>query len=884
MLQRSEGSDAGVDCDDEMVVLACQLGTDACPAACKDDSKEDNSDEKVKSGSLVVTADAASGRSAVKGGDSDLDTLTFKTSEEVEITKVVLERYGYSDASDIEGVRLENSDGKVVADEKSVNSKDQVTLSIKKDYRKVDGSEDWTVVVALTGAASGSTIGFKVVDVTSTAKDVDLGNYKPYLYDIVTYTANQITLNDKSSDKDYNYEEGEMYEVAKLKFKASSSALEINGFTLTNSGATPRLDLKDFLDKVEVSVDGENVKGVKYTIDDDELNISFDSYEVEAKWSATFTVKISLKDYDKYGQTVKFVVDKTSDVKITEKKTWARVSVTLPSSWKGTHKFVGSKIKLSSKKLGSVDAAQGSTDIVVLEWDIEIAEAIDKFNYTVTATYANLSGDTKSPIEEMKLVVAGDEYTASPSYSPKGTPTTVSGTATFEFKNVEIEKSGKVQVLIDVDSDATQWATVTLTPTLSSKELSGARYSEARETVNGSEVKGSISFATKVTIQPSKAALENNLTKRVEFVTNETSKKTVFDGTYTAKKGDVKLNSAVVTGKLNSALTGDITFYVTIDGESVATIDPQEEETFSEILVKAGESVKVKVEAEISADEVEALWTYTLILKGRDNNDNDDAGKAEENLVEMRIVGKGTVSVTNEKSSKNTVLLKARNTTLAEFTIKPSNNNEGLTLEDVVITGTIGNNPISGNDIKLKVDGVEYDMDSVLDGTGIVYLINEELPTAGFPAEIVLKNETGGKVDINVVSINGSTQNKKFSKSFADALVYIASQKNEGSYTQYRLGIELYDDSYNVTGFVLWTGLLNASKECTGTGNIIDGINAADNIYDGDEFSINNLEKTTQTIRCIEYYVNGTKYAYDNSGYADYFKVDGSAWRIFSNN
>jgi hypothetical protein len=56
----------------------------------------------------------------------------------------------------------------------------------------------------------------------------------------------------------------------------------------------------------------------------------------------------------------------------------------------------------------------------------------------------------------MKLVVAGDEYTASPSYSPKGTPTTVSGTATFEFKNVEIEKSGKVQVLIDVDSDATQ--------------------------------------------------------------------------------------------------------------------------------------------------------------------------------------------------------------------------------------------------------------------------------------------------------------------------------------------------------------------------------------------------------------------------------------------
>jgi hypothetical protein len=66
MLQRSEGSDAGVDCDDEMVVLACQLGTDACPAACKDDSKEDGTDEKVKSGSLVVEAEATSSRSAIR--------------------------------------------------------------------------------------------------------------------------------------------------------------------------------------------------------------------------------------------------------------------------------------------------------------------------------------------------------------------------------------------------------------------------------------------------------------------------------------------------------------------------------------------------------------------------------------------------------------------------------------------------------------------------------------------------------------------------------------------------------------------------------------------------------------------------------------------------
>jgi hypothetical protein len=91
------------------------------------------------------------------------------------------------------------------------------------------------------------------------------------------------------------------------------------------------------------------------------------------------------------------------------------------------------------------------------------------------------------------------------------------------------------------------------------------RYTEARSTVYQSEVKGSISFASKVTVQPSKASLTNTLTKRVEFTTNDSSKKTVFDGTYTAKKGTVKLNSALITGECSEEINKDVTFYLTID-------------------------------------------------------------------------------------------------------------------------------------------------------------------------------------------------------------------------------------------------------------------------------------------------------------------------------
>jgi len=150
MLQRSEENGAGVDCEDTDVVLACLEDLDNCPAACKADYEDENEDNTVvKSGDLAVTAKAGETKKVIVPGTSDLDTLTFKTSEEVEITKVVLERYGYSDADDIYSLRLEDENGTVIADEKSL-VKDKATLSIKKDYRNVDGTLKATVVVQTT--------------------------------------------------------------------------------------------------------------------------------------------------------------------------------------------------------------------------------------------------------------------------------------------------------------------------------------------------------------------------------------------------------------------------------------------------------------------------------------------------------------------------------------------------------------------------------------------------------------------------------------------------------------------------------------------------------------------------------------------------------------
>ena len=253
------------------------------------------------------------------GAVSDLDTLTFRTSEDVTISKITLERYGYSSEDDVVEVRLEDQDGNVIADGKNL-SKDKVTLSIKKDYRSVNGTYVATVVAKLTGENVGGTIGFKVIDADSTAKNLNLDDYTPYTYDMVTYAGSSVTVALKGTDgKNYNYEEGESYEVARLKVTAGTSIIYVRGFTLTNSGT---LDMDEYLDELTVTADGEDVAGLKYSVNkDDQLVVSFDEISVDMTKSVLFTVYASLRDFDDYGADVAYYLDSDSDINAIEKKT-----------------------------------------------------------------------------------------------------------------------------------------------------------------------------------------------------------------------------------------------------------------------------------------------------------------------------------------------------------------------------------------------------------------------------------------------------------------------------------------------------------------------------------------------------------------------------------
>jgi hypothetical protein len=195
----------------------------------------------------------------------------------------------------------------------------------------------------------------------SSAKNVDLPTKDANLYDIIDYDGSDVLVQFKGNNKKYNVKEGDFYEVAKLRVRASNSAIDINGLVLKNDTKKEpavegkELDLSDFIDEVEVYADGKLVNKVNYSVKRDELNLSFDNaISVAINKDVDISVKMSFKDFDDYGDVIRFVLDKDSDLKAVESKTNTVVKLSENSTKIGkTYTFEGGKINLDGKKLSS---------------------------------------------------------------------------------------------------------------------------------------------------------------------------------------------------------------------------------------------------------------------------------------------------------------------------------------------------------------------------------------------------------------------------------------------------------------------------------------------------------------------------------------------------
>ena len=787
MLMRSETN--AVDCDDPVVALAC-LDEEAdaykeCPAACREDASDNTNEdgEVVKSGSLAVSSSAADDRKVVVASDgfavSDLDTLTFKTSEAVTLQKVVLEKYGYSTASDlISNVWLEDEDGKEVSNKAKPNTKWLVNLTIKKDYKTIDGTFNATIVVETnSGAKVGGTLGFKVTDVNSTAKDVDLGDYKAYTYDVVAYDGTEAKVTAKGWSKDYNYE-GKAVEISKFKIKApDDSAIKVAGFTLTNSGS---LDIYDNIDAedVEVSIDGKTVKANISINKSEEMSISLkESLEIAAKAQVEVIVSASFNDdFEDYGNTVMLKIEKPSDLSATDKNN-ARITVNTASAKWVEYVINGGKVRITTTKLGNVDASINSTDILIASGYITVGEDLEKGKLIVTVTW---SGEA---LEAMKLEIAGDEYDGETKDNGK----------TWTFDNIEISESGKIRLYVDI-LDKPEYENATLQFSIegwdSFKYTNGDKNSKV-------DVSGSLTIS-KLNLNPAEGTLVNKLSSSddVEFNNNELNTEIVFDGTYKADKQDINLNSFTIS---TTAYTGvsKIKFYLYVDdmNSSVADVTITKDalsgaDSFNDVLVEAGKEVKVKVEAEIDAKEATApfkVGKFNVELDGEDENDNV-AGHAERKTANIMIVNQGSATVEEGDVAKNVVLRKANSSTIAQFIVKPDAANR-VTLEEISFDLTFsGANQYEGN-VDLYVKGSKKTLKK--SGNSYEAEFSTDVDSEGVKVTVELDDEFDGEVSLTNLKVNDKEiKNKDFNKKFVEAIVWFADQKSDDDNTTFKFGID----------------------------------------------------------------------------------------------
>jgi hypothetical protein len=87
--------------------------------------------------------------------------------------------------------------------------------------------------------------------------------------------------------------------------------------------------MKKYLDGVTVKADSEEIKASATANNSDELVVTFaKDYEIAMNKSATFAVNATFADFDAYGETVAYYVEKSSSINVVESKNETRTTVT----------------------------------------------------------------------------------------------------------------------------------------------------------------------------------------------------------------------------------------------------------------------------------------------------------------------------------------------------------------------------------------------------------------------------------------------------------------------------------------------------------------------------------------------------------------------------
>ncbi|MDR0860934.1 MAG: hypothetical protein LBO09_08445, partial [Candidatus Peribacteria bacterium] len=761
---RADDEYEGLDCEEILAVVCEDEDSAECKAAqdiCKD--KEDSEDNTVvKSGDLNVTVSDYSKDEVYAPADGVVvfNSLKFKTSETITVKSVTLEKAGLTSSSDVGTIWLEKN-GKVVANEKELNSKGTVTLTIKGGLT-VKSSDTLDLVVQLTGEA-GSLVSFKITDVNSSAKNLSISQALTTTYHLTNYAVASADFKATVTPANTDYQVGSASEYIIGKFTVKSTentkgekkdisllkvALNASGsFDIANLGA-----IKVYRDSKEVQ---SNVE-----IEKDVITLYFDGDVIEGGKSALYTIAAEVETLDRDGDTLQLYVDALStDVTAQETQTKFRVSNTSSALTLAQFTFKGGKIKFAADDAlpTTVSAGAGYDQVVLAKGTLTSVEDIELKGSTLYVV--GLSG-AANPIETLYLEVDGDQY----EYKATATAT---GTTYYLKDAIEVDGKANVRLIADIEDDDNDALSgnyyITSEAGISGKAgyiynqiFDTIKYVATKSTNAKGETVGKLNISV-LKLQKGKFSLSSNgasaKTVTADKVASTGKGDLIYKGTLSTDE-TIALQDVILTPNINltsggTAANYKATFTVVIgDEEYDVNVTPSNATNALSVGSQWGDLVGGKaktVEVYVSMYSpipATAVTTGTINAKIKVNglNANNNEVDTAERTSSTLTLSESASLVTNTTTNKNKILLEDGGA-LAQFSFEVKYGKLTLT-ELALVNGT----PVSGDiTATIKARNGSYTSDDFdLSGDNKFYLdeeaIDEELNAGIYDVYLSLAN------------------------------------------------------------------------------------------------------------------------------------------------
>lgn len=314
MLQRAdEGTDSeDATCSSAEVILACTLGTSACPAECKDTATEE------ANGNLTVKMVSSNGGD-VPYGVPALEVATYKITadEDVRLDSLTLKRAGYVEDTSVPSAALYINGGRV-SKIANFNSDDEATVAITNGYTLKAGASveiSAYVNVADVAGAAGDQFSIELSKVSSTAEDVDMAS------DLTSDTFKILSKQNKTiayavqtavEDPKLGEEAAELFEFKLTNASANDQDATLKAITFKEATANEvdTADLENFQLVVDGDViaeaDGFNGKYLTFNVKD--------GYSIKKGKAPIFTVKADVNGGA--GEDISFLFDNAMDLTV----------------------------------------------------------------------------------------------------------------------------------------------------------------------------------------------------------------------------------------------------------------------------------------------------------------------------------------------------------------------------------------------------------------------------------------------------------------------------------------------------------------------------------------------------------------------------------------